>query len=130
MLSPGSCSPEQGSLLLIDRPGRLQHIFQYFKEWHDEVQRLPYTKKVKERMFVSHQLYQDIRRTCLGTVELINKHVPHTTNELVLRRLNQDPIESRIFGQLRNLSGSNRNMTREDVDHGFAQIRSLCEEQT
>ena len=120
--------PEQGSVLLIDRPGRLLYIFQYFKEWRDEVESMPYNKKTKEAMFVSHQLYRDIRRTCLGTVEFMNKYVSYTTNELVLRRFNQDPIESRMFGQLRNLSGSNRNMTMEDVDHGFTQIRSLCEE--
>ena len=41
---------------------------------------------------------------------------------LVPRRLNQDNCES-TFAQLRQLAGDNNNMTFEEVDIGFKDIR-------
>ena len=76
-------------------------------------------------MFITHWLYDDLRRTCYSVVELLNHYVKGTDRVWVLRRFTQDPIES-LFGQIRNLNGSNTNLDRIGVDHGFSEIRSKC----
>lgn len=124
-LTSGESVPDPaGPQLIIDRPARILNVYNYFREWHDTVHSMNVTAKIKDKMFITHWLYTDIRRTCLGTLLFIKQNVhPDSTNELILQKLNQDNIE-KIFGQLRNLSGSNRNMTREDVDAGFGKLRS------
>ena len=69
-------------------------------------------------------LFDDLRRTCHSMVELIKKFIPHTNRRWVPRRFNQDPIES-LFGQIRNLAGSNTDLDRSAVDMGMNEIRTL-----
>ena len=75
-------------------------------------------------MFITHWLYDDLRRTCVGVVGAIRQNVPRTNRRWILRRFSQDPIES-LFGQIRSLSGSNVTMNTVDVDLGISEIRSL-----
>ena len=84
-----------------------------------------FTKTERSKMFITHWLYDDLRRTCYSVVELLNHYVKGTDRVWVLRRFTQDPIES-LFGQIRNLNGSNTNLDRIGVDHGFSEIRSKC----
>ena len=53
-------------------------------------------------------------------VELMNKYLPGTKRKWVLKRFNQDPIES-TFGQIRNLAGNNRDMNFRHVDSGMCE---------
>ena len=75
-------------------------------------------------MFITHWLYDDLRRTCVGMVGVVRQYVPRTDRRWVPRRFSQDPIES-LFGQIRGLSGSNNSMNTIDVDMGISEIRSL-----
>ena len=50
-------------------------------------------------------------------------YVTETSRCWVLRRFTQDPIES-LFGQLRNLAGSNTNLDKTGVDFGMSETRS------
>ena len=81
------------------------------------------TKEQKSRMFISPCLYDDLRRTIIGTVEFCNKHVTGTDLELDLRMMNQDNGE-KLFGKLRNFAGNNRNMTIAHVDAGMSEYRA------
>ena len=122
--SPGSV-PEPGTVILIDRPERLLRIASYFNEWKAYVSSIPdITKKQRSTMFITHWLFDDLRRTCHSMVELIKKFIPHTNRRWVPRRFNQDPIES-LFGQIRNLAGSNTDLDRSAVDMGMNEIRTL-----
>ena len=118
-------TPPYDSLLYIDRPGRLLKIAEYFKQWRDEVYSTEGLNRTQQgRMFISHWLYDDLRRTCHSMVELLNKYVKGTGRVWVLKRFNQDPIES-TFGQLRNRGGNNRDMNMKSVDSGMSEIRAM-----
>ena len=123
-LTSGTDVPEHGSLLLIDRPKKLLEIADYFKSWKQSIDRLVgYTKTERSKMFITHWLYDDLRRTCYSMVELLNHYVKGSTRVWIPRRFTQDPIES-LFGQIRSINGSNTNLDRIGVDHGFSEIRS------
>ena len=51
-------------------------------------------------------------------------YVKNKDLRLVLLKLNQDNCES-TFAQLRQLAGDNNNMTIEEVDIGFNELRSV-----
>ena len=122
--------PPRGSLLYVDRLDRLLKIADWFKQWRGEVystEGLNGTQK--GRMFITHWLYDDLRRTCHSVVELCHKYLKGTDRKWILKRFNQDPIES-TFGQLRNLSGNNRDLNYKHVDSGIAEIRALGLETT
>ena len=53
----------------------------------------------------------------------MNHYVTRSSRHWVLRRFTQDPIES-LFGQLRNLAGSNRNLDKTSVDFGMSEYRA------
>ena len=123
-LPNGSSIPAHGSVLIIDRLKRLKEIADYFKTWKEQIDTLHgYTKAQRSRMFITHWLYTDLRRTCYSTIELMNHYVTKSSRRWVLRRFTQDPIES-LFGQLRSLAGSNTNLDRTTVDLGMSEIRS------
>ena len=123
-LTSGDSVPARGSVLIIDRLKRLKDIADYFKTWKEQIDRLDgYTKTERSRMFITHWLYTDLRRTCYSVVELMNHYVTRSSRRWVLRRFTQDPIES-LFGQIRSLAGSNTNLDRISVDLGMSEIRS------
>ena len=123
-LTSGTDVPEHGSLLLIDRPKKLLEIADYFKSWKESIDNLVgYTKTERSKMFITHWLYDDLRRTCYSMVELLNHYVKGSKRVWIPRRFTQDPIES-LFGQIRSINGSNTNLDRIGVDHGFSEIRS------
>ena len=123
-LPSGESVPALGSSLLIDRPKVLLEVADYFKSWKTSVNNLNgYTKTQRSKMFITHWLYDDLRRTCYSMVELLHHYVKGTDRVWILRRFTQDPIES-LFGQIRSLNGSNTNLDRIGVDHGFSEIRS------
>lgn len=123
--SPNSV-PNPDHIILVDRPQRLLKIASYFKEWKTYVDGLPnLTKKERSKLFITHWLFDDLRRTCHGVVGLLKTYItPGCKRCWVLRRLNQDPIES-LFGQIRNYSGSNKNMDRTSVDLSMCKIRCM-----
>ena len=124
-LPHGHSSPQPNSVLLIDRLQTLENICEYFRVWKTEVDSVnDLTKSQKQAMFITHWLYDDLRRTCVGIVGVIRQNVPRTNRRWVLRRFSQDPIES-LFGQIRSLSGSNVSMNTIDVDLGISEIRAL-----
>ena len=123
-LPNGESIPARGSVLIIDRLKRLREIADYFKTWKEQIDSLDgYTKKQKARMFITHWLYTDLRRTCYSVVELMTHYVTKSSRRWVLRRFTQDPIES-LFGQIRSLAGSNTNLDRSSVNLGMSEIRS------
>ena len=83
--------PEKGSLLYVDRPQRLLKIAQWFKQWRGEVYSTEGLDKTQQgKMFITHWLYDDLRRTCPSTVELLNKYVKGTrVMGLETRKLNR-----------------------------------------
>lgn len=124
-LPSGDSIPQPGTLLLIDRLQILESICGYFRTWKSQVTSLNgFTKKQKQEMFITHWLYDDLRRTCLGMVGVVRQYVTRTDRRWVPRRFSQDPIES-LFGQIRGLCGSNTSMNTIDVDMGIDEIRSL-----
>ena len=123
-LPSGESTPQPGSVVIIDRLKRLKEIADYFKTWKHEVDgKHGFTKQEKSQMFITHWLYTDLRRTCYSVVELMNHYVTRSSRHWVLRRFTQDPIES-LFGQLRNLAGSNRNLDKTSVDFGMSEYRA------
>ena len=125
-LPSGDSVPVHGSVLIIDRLQRLKEIADYFKTWKEQVDGLQgYTKQQKSRMFITHWLYTDLRRTCYSVIELMTHYVTRSSRRWILRRFTQDPIES-LFGQIRNLAGSNKNLHRVSVDLGISEIRATC----
>ena len=123
-LPSGDSVPAHGSVLVIDRLKRLKEIADYFKSWKEQIDGLQgFTKQQKSRMFITHWLYTDLRRTCYSIVELMTHYVTRSSRRWVLRRFTQDPIES-LFGQMRNLAGSNTNLHKVSVDLGMSEIRS------
>ena len=74
------------------------------------------SKSQKQAMFITHWLYDDLRRTCVGIVGVIKQNVPGTDRRWVLRKFSQDPIES-LFGSIRSLSGSNVTMNGRKFDY-------------
>ena len=82
------------------------------------------TPTQRSKLFITHWLFKDLRRTCYSMVEMVNKYIPHSSRCWVPRRFNQDPIES-AFGQIRNMSGSDRNMNRAAVETGFSELRAM-----
>ena len=117
--------PEPGSLLLVDRIERLLAIAKYFKDWKKKVESMPdLSKDAKQSMLITHWLFEDMTRTCHGMVGVIRANVPHSKRRWVPRRFNQDTVES-LFGQLRNLAGSNTNMDMTSVDAGMHRMRTL-----
>ena len=124
-LPSGDSTPEKGSTLVIDRPKRLLQIADYFKNWKEQVDGMDqYTKTERSKMFITHWLYDDLRRTCYSMHELLHRYVKDSSRSWSPHRFTQDPIES-LFGQLRSLAGSNNHLDRVAVDHGFAEIRSM-----
>ena len=124
-LPHGHSVPDPNSLLIIDRLQILEDICDYFRQWKSRVTELHgYTKSQKQSMFITHWLYDDLRRTCMGMVGVVKQYVTHSDRRWVPRRFSQDPIES-LFGQIRGLSGSNVSMNTVDVDMGIHEIRSL-----
>ena len=124
-LPKGNSVPQPGTLLLIDRLQILESICEYFRTWKSHVTNLNgFSNTQKQEMFITHWLYDDLRRTCLGMVGVVRQYVPRTDRRWVPRRFSQDPIES-LFGQIRGLSGSNNSMNTIDVDMGISEIRSL-----
>ena len=122
--SPDSVPPPDMKLI-IDRPSRLLKIAEYFTDWNTQIQSIPnLTSKQREKMFITHWLFTDLRRTCLSMVEMIKYYIPKSHRCWVPRRFNQDVIES-TFGQIRNLAGSNTNMDRRTVNTGFSERRSV-----
>lgn len=63
-----------------------------------------------------------LHRCIHGTLGMMYTYVKGKDLRLVPRRLNQDNCES-TFAQLRQLAGDNINMTIEEVDIGFKEIR-------
>ena len=123
-LPSGSSVPVHGSELIIDRRQRLLDIAKYFNTWKQQVDALvQYTKAQRQRMFITHWLYDDLRRTCYSMVELLDHYVKNSSRVWVPRRFTQDPIES-LFGQIRALAGSNINLDRFGVDCGMSEVRS------
>ena len=117
--------PVRGSLLYVDRPQRLLQIAKWFRDWRDEVYSTRGLNKTqKGKMFITHWLYDDLRRTCYSMVELLNKYVKGTDRRWVLKRFNQDPIES-TYGQIRTKSGNNRDLNMKHVDTGMSEIRAM-----
>ena len=117
--------PKPGSLLLVDRLERLVSIGNWFRDWKHSVQSTPsISKATKAAMFITPTTYDAILKTCFGTVGLIKMYVTNSTRCWVLRRLNQDPLES-TFGQLRAGSGSNVDMTVKEINSGMSRIRAL-----
>ena len=111
-LPSGSSVPAHGSMLVIDRTKRLLKIAEYFKTWKQSVDGLNgFTKSQRSKIFITHWLYDDLRRTCYSMVELLNHYVKNSSRSWVPRRFTQDPIES-LFGQIRSLSGSNVNILK------------------
>ena len=86
-LPNGSSIPAHGSVLIIDRLKRLKEIADYFKTWKEQIDTLHgYTKAQRSRMFITHWLYTDLRRTCYSTIELMNHYVTKSSRRWVLRR--------------------------------------------
>ena len=123
LTSPDS-KPEPGSMLLIDRLQRLISVVDYFREWKQDIDVMSISKKAKAAMFITPTTYSALRKMCYGTVGLIKKYVTNSDRCWVLRRLNQDPLES-TYGQLRNISGSNTDMNVRDIRSGMSEIRAL-----
>ena len=124
-LPSGESVPEVGSTLIIDRPKRLLEIAAYFKTWKEDVDGMnQYTKTQQSKMFITHWLYDDLRRTCYSMHELLHHYVKNSSRSWSPHRFTQDPIES-LFGQVRSLAGSNIHLDRVAVDHGFAEVRSM-----
>ena len=126
-LPSGDSVPPHGSLLIIDRLQRLVDIANYFKTWKQQVNNLHgFTKTQRSKMFLTHWLYTDLRRTCYGVVECMRHYITSESSRCWLfRRFTQDPIES-LFGQIRSLCGSNINLDRLGVDIGMSEIRAKC----
>lgn len=123
-LPSGDSVPEHGSELIIDRTKRLLEIANYFNTWKQQVDSLQqYTKEQRKKMFITHWVYDDMRRTCYSMVELLNHYVKNSSRRWVPRRFTQDPIES-LFGKIRSLAGSNINLDRFGVDCGMCEARS------
>ena len=124
-LPSGDSIPEVGSTLIIDRPKRLLDIADYFKKWKEGVDGMQqYSKSQRSKMFITHWLYDDLRRTCYSMCELLDHYVKNSSRSWSPHRFTQDPIES-LFGQIRSLGGSNNNLDHVAVDHGFAKVRSM-----
>ena len=123
LTSPDS-KPEPGSILLIDRLQRLISVVDYFREWKKDIDVLSISKKAKSAMFITPTTYSALRKMCYGTVGLIKTYVTKSDRRWILRRLNQDPLES-TYGQLRNISGSNTDMNVRDIRSGMNEIRTL-----
>ena len=118
-------APEPNSVIFIDRLKILEDICQYFRVWKESITNLnQFSKAEKQCMFISHWLYDDLRRTCLGMVGVVRQNIPKTKRRWVPRRFSQDPIES-LYSQIRGLSGSNNSMNTIDVDMGISEIRAL-----
>ena len=123
-LPSGSSVPAHGSELIIDRTQRILDIAGYFNAWKQQVDGLHHhTKSQRQKMFITHWLYDDLRRTCYSMVELLNHYVKNSSRTWVPRRFTQDPIES-LFGKIRSLAGSNINLDRFGVDCGMSEARS------
>ena len=100
-------------------------ITTYFQEWKTYVDGLKgFKDNERSKMFVSHWLYTDLRRTCHSMCELVSRFLTGSNRVWILRAFNQDPIES-AFGQCRGLGGDNRTMDHVTVDVGFAKIRAF-----
>ena len=56
--------------------------------------------------------------------ELLDRYVKNSSRRWIPRRFTQDPIES-LFGQVRQLAGSNIHLDRVGVDHGMSEVRSM-----
>ena len=124
-LPSGESTPGVGSTLIIDRPKRLLEIAEYFKLWKQDVDSMnQYTRTQRQKMFITHWLYDDLRRTCYSMCELLNRYVKHSTRRWKPSRFTQDPIES-LFGRIRQLAGSNIHLDRISVDHGMSEVRSM-----
>lgn len=124
-LESGDSVPAPGTELIVDRLDRLVQIASFFMKWKTQVDsQIHLTKKQRERMFITHWLYDDLRRCCFSLVGLMKMYVTKSNRKWIPRRFNQDPIES-VFGQIRNLAGSNSNMTFQEVDIGFSELRAL-----
>ena len=123
-LPSGDSVPAHGSELIIDRTQRLSKIADYFNTWKQQIDSLDqYTKEQRKKMFITHWLYDDLRRTCYSMIEILNHYVKNSSRRWVPRRFTQDPIES-LFGQIRSLAGSNINLDRFGVDCGMSEARS------
>ena len=117
--------PPPNMVILIDRPSRLLKIAKYFTEWNTSINSIPdLTQTQRSKLFITHWLFKDLRRTCYSMVEMMNKYIPNSSRCWVPRRFNQDPIES-AFGQVRNMSGSDINMNRTAVEVGFSELRAM-----
>ena len=117
--------PTPGSLLLVDRLQRLTSVAKWFQDWKKSVDATPGLKKSeKAAMFITPTTYGAILKVCYGTVGLVKMYVTRSDRCWVLRRLNQDPLES-TFGQLRSGSGSNTDMDVRQVNSGMGSIRAL-----
>ena len=124
-LPDANSRPESGSLLLINRLERLLSIGQWFRDWKQSVQAMTgISQKAESSMFMTPTTYDAIIKTCFGTVGLIKMYIPNSTRCWVLRRLNQDPLES-TFGELRSGSGCHTNMTVKEINSGMSKIRAL-----
>lgn len=116
--------PPPDMMILIDRPSRLLKIAKYFSEWNESLNAMPdLTQTQRSKLFITHWLFKDLRRTCYSMVEMMKNYIPGTSRCWVPRRFNQDPIES-AFGQVRNMSGSDVNMNRTAVETGFSELRA------
>ena len=114
-----------GTIIRFNKPQRWLTIAKWFSDWEKWVRDLPnLTRTEKNKLFITHQLHNDLQRTCHSMYNMIQEYVVgNSYRRWIPRRFSQDVVES-LFGVIRQSGGGNTDSCRRQVDKTLQRERS------
>ena len=108
-LTPPGRKIPQGTIIRFNRPDRWLVIADWFSKWDKWVRGLPdVTRTEQNRMFITHQLHNDLQRTCHSMYDIVQEYIVGNPNrKWIPRAFSQDVLES-FFAEVRQSAGGNR----------------------
>ena len=121
---PGMKIPK-GAVIRFNKPNRWLAIADWFSKWEKWMRGLPdVTRTEQNRMFITHQLHNDLQRTCHSMHDIVQEHVVgNPYRKWIPRRFSQDVLES-FFSEIRQSAGGNTDCCRPHVDRSIQYKRS------
>ena len=106
-----------GKVIRFNKPNRWLVIAKWFSDWDNWVKSLPgLTRTERNKLFITHQLHNDLQRTCHSMYNIMNEYVVgNPYRKWVPHRFSQDIVES-FFSEIRQAAGGNTDACRELVD--------------
>ena len=104
----------------------LQNVFlQYFEDWRISIENRNsnYTKKEKNKMFISRETYEGLKISVNSIIELIKFLLQHQIKYVLTARFNQDCLEN-YFGRQRSSGARKDNPSVQDFGFNDNAIRN------